>query len=164
MSSYNPKINMSLYNTPVMEKSFNTKDYFHTIDCCLFPSNLQVSTALFFLKSSRGIMVTILCVASQMSGAQAIFNRQLPQPQHKLILIFFATRGSLSICIIMKHVSQKVFSWKSCPTCYPQTALTFYENIHFERVSLWLAFSAPNGLYLNHKIILEYYSLPKGSC
>lgn len=35
----------------------------------------------------------ILCVASEMSGGQVILKQSLPQPQHKLIVIFFASRG-----------------------------------------------------------------------
>lgn len=70
-----------------------------------------LSTAVCFLATCHSIvlkslMVTILCVTSAMSGTIAIFNRRLPQPQHKLILIFFASRGPSSICITMKYVNQ----------------------------------------------------------
>lgn len=66
------------------------------MDCSLCPSNGFHSIVL---KSFRGKMVIILCIASEISGGQAIFNRRLPQLQHKLIVIVFVSRGSSSICI-----------------------------------------------------------------
>lgn len=36
---------------------------------------------------------SLLCVTSEMSVAQAILQRRLPQPQHKLIIIFFPSGG-----------------------------------------------------------------------
>lgn len=84
--------------------------FFFTLDSCLFPSNLPVSIALFS-KSFRKTMVTIY-VASEISGARAIFNSSLSQHQHKLIVIFFAAGGSLSICITMEGVTLKLSFWK----------------------------------------------------
>lgn len=83
-------------------------------------------------ESFRGKMVMILCVAFEMSGGQVILKQRLPQPQHKLIAIFFVSRGlyefafqwnmpiksSSPVCLVIHRqllpfqgISNNMFAW-----------------------------------------------------
>lgn len=80
----------------------------------------------------------ILCVASEISGGQAILKQRLPQPQHKLIVIFNASRGlyqfafqwnmpiksSSSVCLLihrqllpLQGTSNIMFAWYFVKRC-----------------------------------------------
>lgn len=110
-------------------KNFNTQEYFHTIDCCLFPSNLAVFTALFFRELQGGnghnfmlCLRDVRCPSNfqqEASSSPAQINGYFPC--RKVVIINLHDNG---MCQSMGALLKE-----GCPSCYPQTSATFHRNI-----------------------------------
>lgn len=111
------------------DENVNTQEYFHTLDGCLFPSNLAVFTALFFRELQVGnghnfmlCLWDVRCPSNfqqEASSSPAQISGYFPC--RKVVIINLHDNG---IC-----QSKGALLKEKCPSCYLQTSATFHSNI-----------------------------------